>query len=91
MAYETKETPTVTAFDAKNRLGRLLDRVQSGEELVITRHGRPIAWLVPFEKKNGDRIKAALEVFRNVRESLKASGEAITREEIQAWRSEGRR
>lgn len=91
MKPDQKDAKTVTAFDAKNRLGRLLDRVESGEELVITRHGEPIAWLVPFEKKAGERVNAALEVFRKVRESISPGGGKITREEIRAWRDEGRR
>ena len=37
----------VGAFEAKNTLGALLDRVQSGEEVLITRHGKPVARLVP--------------------------------------------
>jgi prevent-host-death family protein len=37
----------IGAFEAKNTLGALLDRVQQGEEIVITRHGRPVARLVP--------------------------------------------
>lgn len=37
----------VGAFEAKNTLGALLDRVAQGEEIVITRHGRPVARLVP--------------------------------------------
>lgn len=41
--------PTVGAFQAKTHLAELLDRVESGEEVVITRHGQPIARLVPFE------------------------------------------
>lgn len=36
----------VGAFEAKNRLGTLLDRVLEGEEVVITRHGRAVARLV---------------------------------------------
>jgi prevent-host-death family protein len=39
--------PEIGAFEAKNKLGTLLDRVQQGEEIVITRHGRPVARLVP--------------------------------------------
>lgn len=31
----------------KNTLGTLLDRVEKGEEILITRHGRPVARLVP--------------------------------------------
>ncbi|HMD62770.1 MAG TPA: type II toxin-antitoxin system prevent-host-death family antitoxin [Stellaceae bacterium] len=37
----------VGAFEAKNRLGALLDRVEQGEEIVITRRGKPVAKLVP--------------------------------------------
>ena len=37
----------VGAFEAKNRLGQLLDLVEGGEEIVITRHGKPVARLVP--------------------------------------------
>jgi prevent-host-death family protein len=37
----------IGAFEAKNKLGSLLDRVEQGEEIVITRHGKPVARLVP--------------------------------------------
>jgi prevent-host-death family protein len=37
----------IGAFEAKNTLGSLLDRVERGEEIVITRHGKPVARLVP--------------------------------------------
>ena len=41
----------IGAFEAKNTLGSLLDRVETGEEIVITRHGKPVARLVPVEPK----------------------------------------
>ena len=37
----------IGAFEAKNTLGSLLDRVEQGEEIVITRHGKAVARLVP--------------------------------------------
>ena len=37
----------IGAFEAKNTFGTLLDRVQRGEEIIITRHGQPVARLVP--------------------------------------------
>lgn len=37
---------TIGAFEAKNTLGALLDRVERGEEVTITRHGKPVARLV---------------------------------------------
>jgi prevent-host-death family protein len=55
----------IGAFEARNKLGMLLDRVENGEEITITRHGKPIARLVP----NATRIdklqaRAALERIR---------------------------
>ncbi len=55
----------IGAFEAKNKLGMLLDRVEYGEEIIITRHGKPVARLVP----NATRIdklqaRAALERIR---------------------------
>jgi len=38
---------TATVADAKSRLSSLLDDVEAGEEVVITRRGRPVARLVP--------------------------------------------
>ena len=37
----------VTATEAKHRILRLLDEAEAGEEIEITRHGRPVARLVP--------------------------------------------
>ena len=37
---------TITAFEAKTRFGDLLDRVSRGEEIVITRHDKPVARII---------------------------------------------
>jgi prevent-host-death family protein len=37
----------VNIYAAKTHLSRLIDQVNAGEEIVITRHGRPVARLVP--------------------------------------------
>ncbi len=37
----------IGAFEAKNRLGALLDEVEQGAEILITRRGKPVARLVP--------------------------------------------
>lgn len=47
----------VGAFEAKNTLGQLLDQVEHGAEILITRHGRAVARLVPAEP-GFDRDKA---------------------------------
>ena len=38
---------TISAFEAKTRFGDLLERVSRGEEIVITKHQKPVARLVP--------------------------------------------
>ena len=40
---------TIGTFEAKTHLTRLLDRVAAGEQITITRHGTPIARLVPVK------------------------------------------
>ena len=54
----------IGAFEAKNRLGALLDRVEHGEEIVITRRGKPVAKLVPagsgFDREKVRRAVAGL-------------------------------
>lgn len=47
----------IGAFEAKNTLGTLLDRVERGEEIVITRHGKPVARLVP-NTRGADQSRA---------------------------------
>jgi len=55
----------IGAFDAKNRLGSLLDRVERGEEIVITRHGKPVARLVPNTRRvDQTQAEAALARIR---------------------------
>ncbi len=55
----------VGAFEAKNTLSALLDLVEQGEEVVITRHGRPAARLVP--PAGGFNREAAREAAGRIR------------------------
>ena len=55
----------VGAFEAKNRLSALLDVVERGGEIVITRHGRPVARRVPVAGANRvEERRAALARIR---------------------------
>jgi len=40
----------VSVVEAKNNFSKLVDELSQGDETVITKHGRPVAKLVPFEK-----------------------------------------
>jgi prevent-host-death family protein len=48
--------PTVNIHDAKTHLSRLIERVESGQEIVIARAGRPVARLVPFRSRRDPRV-----------------------------------
>lgn len=63
----------IGAFEAKNTLGSLLDRVEQGEEIVIARHGKPVARLVPnLERIDRERAEAVLTRIRTRAEALAA-------------------
>jgi len=62
----------IGAFEAKNTLGSLLDRVEEGEEILITRHGKPVARLVPnVERIDRSTAAAAAERIRSRAKALK--------------------
>ena|SRR5271165_3829063 len=61
-----------SAFDAKNRLGQLLDLVEQGEEVTITRHGKEVARIVPARSRPArDVAHAATGRIRKRAEALK--------------------
>ena len=64
----------IGAFEAKTHFARVLDRVEQGETITITRHGRPIARIVPEDQHNGDRARAAVERLKSLRGSVKGVG-----------------
>jgi len=82
---------TITAFDAKNRLGSLLDRVAAGEELVITRHGQPVARLVPIHPDSHSRLDGIFARIDEIKALMLKNGKKVSTKEIIAWKNEGRR
>ena len=58
-------TKTVGAFEAKTKFSELLESVSQGAEITITKHEKPVARLVPFEKPS--RVGLA-ELFRQMDE-----------------------
>jgi len=58
---------SVGAYEAKTHLPRLLDEVEKGERITITKHGRPVAVLVPPDsapERDVDAIMARIREFR---------------------------
>jgi prevent-host-death family protein len=69
---------TVTLVEAKTHLSELLDRVEGGEAVVITRHGRPVAHLSPVAKRK--EPVPSLSAFRAKMPRLRKSSAALIRE-----------
>ena len=68
----------VGAFEAKNKLGTLLDLVEQGEEITITRHGKPAARLVaPTVLPGSERARQAVERIRERRKGVTLGGISI--------------
>ena len=49
----------VGAYQAKTHLSELLEKVEAGEEIIITKHGAPVAKLVPVKKEASTQERAA--------------------------------
>ena len=79
----------VGAFEAKNKLGQLLDLVEQGEEVTITRHGKPVARLAPLGvTRSRDAARAAIVRLRERAEAQKLGRFDWT--EWKSWRDEDR-
>jgi prevent-host-death family protein len=68
----------IGTFEAKNRLSALLDLAESGEEVVITRHGKEVARLVPPRGTvNRDLARQAAQRIREMRKGVTLGGLTI--------------
>ena len=77
----------VQASEAKTHLPKLLDAVERGEVIVITRHGRPIARIVPERELRQKEIDQAIANINALRSRIGR----LTTEEILSARDEGRK
>jgi prevent-host-death family protein len=85
---------SVTALEAKTRFGRLLARVARGEEVVITRHERPVARLVPEGRRSRESVRAAVAGLFEQRGQILARNRGkpkLTVAAVKSWIGEGRR
>jgi prevent-host-death family protein len=81
----------IGAFEAKNTLGGLLDRVAAGEDIVITRRGKPVARLVDYRVTRATR-DAAEQAAARIRARAREHGPAgLPWADWKALRDEGRR
>ncbi len=68
---------TVGAYEAKTHLAQLLNRVARGEEIQITRNGRPVARLIPDPTSQVSDVHAAIAAVRELRK-VRRLGDDLT-------------
>lgn len=68
---------TVGSYEAKTHLPRLLDEVAKGERITITKHGHPVAMLVPPGTVSRPDADAALARIRELRKGIRLGGLSI--------------
>lgn len=77
---------TIGSYEAKTHLSRLLDEVEKGASITITKHGRPVAVLVPPDAAGARDVEALLARFQAFRKGNRLDGLSI-----RALIDEGRR
>ena len=85
---------TVTAFEAKTRFGDLLERVGRGEEIVITRHEKPVARIIPEGVRSLEQVRHAVSTLNQLRLQIGGRTKGRTRlsdAEVRSAIEEGRR
>jgi prevent-host-death family protein len=66
---------TIGAYEAKTHLSELLEKVEAGEEIVITKHGTPVAKLVPVKKEpSAEERGAAIRRIQKLGTRLSLTG-----------------
>ena len=65
---------TIGTFEAKTHLTQLLDRVAAGEEITITRHGTPIARLVPVNQTSQRQVRESITKLKEFSKSQTLAG-----------------
>lgn len=81
----------VTAFEAKTRFGELLERVAKGEEVVITRHDKPVARLVPEGAQRVDDVRRAVSGLQELQQAIRKRSRArLSDSEVRSAIDEGR-
>ena len=83
---------SISSLAAKTRFGQLLARVERGEEVVITKHDRPVARIVPIRDARGVSVQSAVDGLCALQAEIKARrAPKLTFAEFQSAVREGRR
>ncbi len=69
--------PQVGAYEAKTRLSQLLKQVAQGEEIIITKHGIPVAALIPVAGPNRQDPQVTIDAIKAFRKGRHLTGLSI--------------
>jgi prevent-host-death family protein len=64
----------IGAYEAKTHFSQLLERVENGERITITKHGRPVAVLVPPEARRTRPVAEVIAEIRELRKGVRLNG-----------------
>lgn len=81
---------SVGSYEAKTHLPRLLSRVEKGETITITKHGKPVARLVPAEDPPKRDVATVIREFRAFSKERSRTLGKLSAREIKAMIEEGR-
>lgn len=65
---------TVGAFEAKTHFSALLEEVEKGEQVIITKHGHPVAKLVPTVGRDQEHVRQSIQRLKKFNQSNKLGG-----------------
>ena len=71
--------PEVGAYEAKTHLPRLLERVARGERITITKHGVPVALLIPVSGSQAGPADEVVKQLRRFRKGRKRGSVSLRR------------
>ncbi len=67
----------VGSYEAKTHLPELLNQVTKGERITITKHGIPIAMIVPFAQSRSKQVASAIAKIKQMRKKLTLGGLSV--------------
>lgn len=82
----------VGLFEAKTHLSEIVARAEAGEEVVIMRHNKPVAKLVPIApaadrpRFDPEQRRQAVAALLELRNALRAEGVRVSAEDIVRWK-----
>ena len=81
----------VGMFEAKTHLSSLVDEVEKGGQVIISRHGKPVAKLVSADDAfTAEKIAARRKAIAELREMARKRGLRVSPDEIKSWIEDGR-